>query len=71
MARKWWDTMSSFSPLVGRSLEDTPIDYSRRFTPQQGLILQCLAAVSATISILAAFVAFYWFFRMRKKFRHV
>ncbi|KAI9679320.1 MAG: hypothetical protein M1817_005340 [Caeruleum heppii] len=62
---------SPLASLHARVLSNKPIDYTRRYSPQQTLILQILAALSAIISIIFAITAFYWFFMMRKKFRHI
>jgi len=39
-------------------------------TTAQGNILQCLALTFAAISVASAILAFYWFIKMRRSFRH-
>jgi len=39
-------------------------------SPSQGNILQVLAVSFSTISVASAILAFYWFVKMRRSFRH-
>ena len=50
---------------LGGSMNNTNV-----FSNHQTLILQVLSIVSACISIIAALTATYWFFRMRRTYRH-
>ena len=52
-----------------RGLGSGPIRLNT-FSPHQVFIQQVLAVCCASISIIAAFFSFYWFFRMRTSFRH-
>ena len=47
-----------------------PMDNISVFSTRQTIILQVLSIVSACISIIAALTATYWFFRMRRTYRH-
>lgn len=49
------------------SVAPTPTWFSQR----QRLIARTIAAVSSIITVLLAFVTFYWFVRMKKRFRHM
>lgn len=39
-------------------------------TPSEGFTLQALAVTFATISVASSILAFYWFIKMRRSFRH-
>jgi G protein-coupled receptor GPR1 len=39
-------------------------------TPAEGNILQILALVFSIISVASSILAFYWFIKMRRSFRH-
>jgi G protein-coupled receptor GPR1 len=39
-------------------------------SPSQGNTLQVLAVSFSTISVASAILAFYWFVKMRRSFRH-
>jgi len=41
-----------------------------RFKLREKFILQAIAATCSSLSMVAAFIAFYWFCRMHKRFRH-
>jgi G protein-coupled receptor GPR1 len=51
--------------LSGNSTNTTPT-----ITTYQGNTLQCLALTFATISVASSILAFYWFIKMRRSFRH-
>ncbi len=39
-------------------------------TPEQGNILQIIALVTSAFSVASSALAFYWFMKMRRSFRH-
>lgn len=43
---------------------------SNNYTRQEQHIQQVVAVASASISMLSAFVSFYWFVKMKRNFRH-
>ncbi|KAL7627319.1 G protein-coupled receptor gpr1 [Parahypoxylon ruwenzoriense] len=46
------------------------VSRSTHFDDPELLVLMCISLSMATISVLAALCAFYWFVRMRRSFRH-
>ncbi|KAF4636171.1 hypothetical protein G7Y89_g1921 [Cudoniella acicularis] len=53
-----------------RSLTQNSTGTTPNITPHDGYILQCIALTFATISVASAILAFYWFVKMRRTFRH-
>jgi G protein-coupled receptor GPR1 len=49
---------------------DTETSADSGFTPSQVNTLHCLALTFATISVASAILAFYWFVKMQRSFRH-
>jgi len=40
------------------------------WTKSQGKTLQCLALAFSVVSVASSILAFYWFIKMRRSFRH-
>lgn len=53
-----------------RSLGSSNFTGEEMVPPSEGNILQILALTFATISVASAILAFYWFVKMRRSFRH-
>lgn len=53
-----------------RSLSHNVTGTTPAITPHEGYILQCIALTFATISVASSVLAFYWFVKMRRTFRH-
>ncbi|QSZ30226.1 hypothetical protein DSL72_004748 [Monilinia vaccinii-corymbosi] len=47
-----------------------PTNQGQDISESEGSILQILALTFATVSVASSFLAFYWFVRMRRSFRH-
>ncbi|KAH6676735.1 G protein-coupled glucose receptor regulating Gpa2-domain-containing protein [Halenospora varia] len=68
--------MAPFSPSVNkiqldmRGLSQNVTGITPAVTPHEGYILQCIALTFATISVASSILAFYWFVKMRRTFRH-
>jgi G protein-coupled receptor GPR1 len=56
--------------LIPRGLGTHNMTADNALTTSQSNTLQILALVFATISISSAILAFYWFVKMRRSFRH-
>jgi G protein-coupled receptor GPR1 len=50
-----------------RGLSD---DLSQNLSVSQQTTLQCLALAFSIVSVVSAILAFYWFVKMRRSFRH-
>ncbi|OCL13842.1 hypothetical protein AOQ84DRAFT_81888 [Glonium stellatum] len=57
------------APSIPR-LMSRALDPSRLFSSYRKLVIQTIAVSCASVSVLAAIVASFWFCRMRKRFRH-
>jgi len=57
------------SLLIERGLGSGPLTKAI-FDAQQNHTIRIMAAVCATLSIVSGLTAFYWFTRMKRKFRH-
>ncbi|KAL3427256.1 plasma membrane g-protein coupled receptor [Phlyctema vagabunda] len=55
---------------VQRSLGNDTTEQTEVVSPSEGNTLQVLALVFSAISVASAILAFYWFIRMRRSFRH-
>lgn len=64
------------APLRHAAVPSKPKLLSRTFDPSRlvsdhrKLVIQTIAVTCASIGVLAATTTFYWFCRMRKRFRH-
>lgn len=57
-------------PRYAFMLTHEQIDYSTMLVPRQQSIIRYIAVTAASISICSAFIASYWFLKMKKNFRH-
>lgn len=55
--------------VLGRGL-GAILEKGNNYTHQEQRIQQVLALTSASISLLSGFVSFYWFFTMKRNYRH-
>jgi hypothetical protein len=56
---------------LGQKEVDRGVEFMPLFSAQQLKIIRLIAITSASISITFALIATYWFFRMKRKFRHL
>jgi hypothetical protein len=53
---------------VKRGLSDSNI--AAKYTDSEEMIIQILALIFASVSTVSTALTFYWFFTMRRSFRH-
>ncbi|TVY25321.1 G protein-coupled receptor [Lachnellula hyalina] len=58
------------SQIIARDLSDNSTVSTTLYTASQQTTLQILALTFSTISVASAILAFYWFVKMRRSFRH-
>ncbi|TVY35905.1 G protein-coupled receptor [Lachnellula occidentalis] len=56
--------------IIARDLSGNSTDYKNPYTASQQTTLQILALTFSTVSVASAMLAFYWFVKMRRSFRH-